>query len=505
MDLTLSITSPLPLEPLVVRVEMEDGGAAFLLVEDGWFHGSLRGQPVRVVGLAGLSEGDHPPIRSVIARPSSEPTDLSETGRLVKSVDIHELFERGVAVPADGVLRFHLLWLAPCDGAHGDAPEGTRFGSAEHTMCAALIGQDAKGKRLEFGGIRAHFNGQTVFDVGGKKLDFGMIIALAGDFYAHLDDRAVKELEWAWPPLGSLVGWLAGDYRATTLVGDTVEHVTALDEHIHKEAAGIQFGGVVTAIESAKLRFPMRRYLALASQNHCHFACQNWSYSENDNPALALYEAYHARAKEQARAAGAQDDRAGLDEALVVDAFGCHFLTDLFASGHIRTPRAILGQRFGIAVGALVMSKRMHDQDNQLGLWVTPLRRTPGHKRVVWRAYGDDSLFSDQAKPHFAQTQEAVRRSVAEVFAAYCEGKTKRKVPVGELALDLVPVPLLPEEGPDPELDTSPDGTPFAALPPNHLPLYKILEDGRVAELVLGGYLPLEWPSSAPVAAPVTG
>lgn len=488
MDLTLSMTSPLPPEPLVLRVELEGRNQVHVLVEEGWFQGEVAARPLSVVGVTALPEG------AALLR-SRSPSPAAPLDGERPAVDIVALFRDGVAVPEGGALRLHLLWLAPCDGAAEETVETTRFGSVEHSLCALLIGKGANGKRLEHHGIRAHFTGESTFDVGGKPLDFGMIIALAGDFYAHLDDRARTDFAWAWPPMESIVGWLAGDYRGTTLAGDTAEAVKGLHDHIHAEAAGIQFGGVAKAIDSVRLKHPMRRYLALASQNHCHFACQDWSYSEQGNPALDLYRAYHRRALEEARAAGKSGERAGLDAALVVDAFGCHFLTDLFASGHIRTPRAVLGERFGIAMGALVMSKRMHDEDNRKGLWVTPLQRGDG-PRVVWRAYGDDCLFKPEAKAHFAQIQEAVRRSAAEVFAAYCEGASGMPVQAGPRAEELIPVPLLPGEGPAPASDVLPDGqSSFPDHPPNHAPMYRLLEDGRVAERVFGKYVPLERPA----------
>jgi len=485
MDLSISLTSPLPPEPMLFEVRLDSGSMCHALVDDGWFQGEVPGRPLHARGLAALPEGATA-LRSVSAAPTAPPAGDRP------AVDLATLFGKGIDVPADGALRLEILWLAPCDGKNEERPEQTRFGSVEHSFCAALVGLDEKGKTLVYHGIAAHFSKETLFDVGGKDLDFGMIIALAGDFYAHLDERARKDFDWAWPAMESISGWIAGDYRATTLSGDSKGAVQALHDQIEKEAAGIQFGGVVQALDTLTLRFPMRRYLALASQNHCHFACQNWLYSEQENPALSLYRAYHERAMREAREASSFQE---LEAAIVVDAFGCHFLTDLFASGHIRTPRAVLGTRFGIAMGALMMSKWMHDEDNRLGLWVTHWRRPDDSRRVVWRAYGDDNLFRPEAEQHLDQIREAVRRSSAEVFAAYCEAKSGLTVPFPDKAEDLVPVPLLPGEGPVPNVDVSPDGQDFADHPVNHLPLYKILEDGRVGERHLGKYVPMELPS----------
>lgn len=497
MLLQISIESPLPSERFAAVVETEGGGREPILIEDGWFEGEVSGRALRLKCVFESEAGARP---STTRRPAEGARERRE--RL--PVDVMHLFHPGIDVPADGRLDIDVLWLAPCDGVPDAAPEGTRFGSYEHTLCAARIGLTEDGRELQIGAIRAGFDDKTELDVGGKSLRFGSIIAMAGDFYAHLDDQAARDFAWAWPPMSGITGWLGGDYRAMTLVGDSQSSVEGLHDHIHREATGSQVGALATAIDAAESKHPMRRYLALASQNICHFACQNAGYSQVGNPALALYRAYHRRAVEEARRAGEAGDRTALHAALVVDAFGCHFLTDLFASGHIRTPRDVLGQRFGITIGALVMSKRIHDEDNRDGLWVTTMNPAEGERRtgaagtrVVWRAYGDDALESPNAKVHLAQIQESVRRSTAEVFGAYCAAHDGVEPPALPRAEDLVPAPLPPGEGPGPG-DVSPDGGAFPDLPANHPPMYKILDDGRVAQRVLGRFVPLEL--SAPPA-----
>jgi hypothetical protein len=476
MKLTLSIDSPLPPETWLASVELEGGGHETIRVADGWFEGEMPARPLRVTcSTAAAGAHSAAPRASTTSRPSAPPP----AGRL--PVDVVQLFGDGVPVPADGRLELQLLWLFPCEGAAPKVGEDKRFGSFEHTLCAELVGKDERGRPLRFHGIDAHFDAAWKLDVGGKRLTFGTVIAMAGDYYAHLDDRAVADFAWAWPEMAGAAGWLAGDYRATTLAGDDMVAVSALDEHIHKEGPGAGAGILTQAALAIKSDYPLRRYLALASQNICHFACQNSSYSARGNPALALYRAYHLRALAEARAAGEAGDRDGLDAALVVEAFGCHFLTDLFASGHIRVPRGVLGRRFGITRGALVMSKRFHDEDNREGLWVRPLR-FQGEKRPVWRAFGDDWFSIDDAAIHRAQVQESVRRSAAEVFAAYCAARKEADLPELPAGEDLVAVPLAPGEAPDLASDASPGGGALSHFPPNRPPLYKVLDDGRVAE-----------------------
>lgn len=187
------------------------------------------------------------------------------------------------------------------------------------------------------------------------------------------------------------------------------------------------------------------------------------------NEALISYHYYHYRALAAAEIAGISmvNQQQKFIDALVIEAFGCHFLTDLFASGHMRVPRRALGETFGIMRGGLGMAHGMHDEDNKRGLWVTT--RIPQSPRVVWRAFGDAKLFHPEAAPHFGMVQEAVRRSVAEVFARY--GGVS-EIAAADTAEALLPVPIAagctPHIGDVLPFDMGVPGT----APPNHFPMY---------------------------------
>src|SRR6185295_7791592 len=141
------------------------------------------------------------------------------------------------------------------------------------------------------------------------------------------------------------------------------------------------------------------------------------------------------------------------------------------------TPRRALGERFGIARGSLRMSKAMHDEDNAVGLWCTTLAPAAG-PRVVWRAFGDGKLLHPDAGRHLLQVQEAVRRSVWELYEAHAG----RGVAADQRAECWVPVPLAPGQAPV-AADVFPNGTAHAGgAAPNHAPLYALLPDGHVGE-----------------------
>jgi hypothetical protein len=470
--LEVSVTAPFAIGDVVARVHLTDGNHVLVVLRDGYFSGHLPATPLRLTLTTDPAPAGEAPLRP----PSDEAASRPE-GRLV---DVHTLFEDGCDVPEDGRLTVRLLWGTPCHYERlPDAPEGKRFASWEHVICARYVGLDADlATRLTFNGITASFTEMTKLPVGYNDLTFGEIICLGGDFYAHLDSAAAHDFEWAWPPLRGFVGWLTGDYRGQTLrdadfiEAKTLLEIIARDKDENRGAAG-EFAVLAYAVNS----YLARRYLALASQNYCHFACPAPGWSEMSNAALRLYRGYHTRALQEARAArNAVNTDIALRHALATDAFGCHFLTDLFASGHMRVPRRLLGDRYGVLRGALGMSLRMHAEDNELGLWCTTrLPRSPG-ERVVWRAYGDGLLRQEVAALHLQQVQEAVRRSAAEVFAAYCESQ----LPESDRAEAMLPIALPPGEAPR-LADKLPDG---AAVPlnqqPNHWPLYWFLDDGTV-------------------------
>jgi hypothetical protein len=304
----------------------------------------------------------------------------------------------------------------------------------------------------------------------------------------------------SWPDPKGLTWLLDSDYREPPLLEENVSTTRDILATFERELNRILTqqppeSWWETLKTGATTNVPLRRFLALASVNFCHFGAQPWdgSFNEAPNEALHAYRYYHRRALAQAEVAGQWPDTADarqakigkLLDALVVEAFACHFLTDLFASGHIRVPRREIAKRFGVIKGSLIMSKAMHDEDNRMGLFCTTLlEQTP---RIVWRAVGDGELLKGEAELHLAVVQEAVRRSAGEVFLRFCGTRDVQKEQTAEA---LLPVPLAAGSAPLPtdvhpfELGSPPSG------PPNHFPLYILASDsgGRsfIAERING-------------------
>jgi len=121
--------------------------------------------------------------------------------------------------------------------------------------------------------------------------------------------------------------------------------------------------------------------------------------------------------------------------ALVHEAFAQHFLTDLYAAGHIRNPRGN-GRAHGFAE-----AMRYHDQDNALGLLVEPPDGGPR-----WYAYGDRCLFGAHARTNRAMVVAAALASFQDLERI--EGRPWDFVPPRLSSWDTTPTPSM--TGPEP-------------------------------------------------------
>lgn len=471
----LHITSALPVGDLVARLSLRGGESVRIVLREGRYQGALPDVPLRLQ----LTAEEAPAGTAELRTPTESEAATAEPEGT--AVAYEELFENGIELTG-ATVRLQLVWglhchqgstLAPST-ARGLGPVGReRFVAWEHLQCAADVGRDRDGRPLELGDGPLGLTASTPLTVrkGALTLSFGQIIALAGDYYAYFDGQARTDCGAAWPPASGLLK-LAGDYTSPTLAEEdptVVADILAAAMRDRDQDRDKLTEASLLAKDGLFGRYPVRRYLALASQNYCHFAALPGTPPEQDVGALVWYRSYHQRALAAAREAGR--DRALLEQALVIDAFGCHFLTDLFATGHMRVPRRLLGERLGIFRGSLGLAHAMHCEDNKLGLWCTTLlAQSP---RRVWVAYGDAMLCSPVSElQHLGLVREAVRRSVHEVIAAY-QGTS---LPPAEQAEALVPVPLRPGEAPTehdvlPQSPMLPTLTLFPDLGANHYPM----------------------------------
>lgn len=134
----------------------------------------------------------------------------------------------------------------------------------------------------------------------------------------------------------------------------------------------------------------------------------------------------HVYALSVAREAGEKEDEEMLKKAYAIEAFACHFLTDLFSAGHIRNQR---GDLETFLVNELKFEKKwakplaglltgaQHEKDGNDGLNVSNER---GDR---WRAYGDGSFFLPKNKDNKKLAIEATQASIDEIYDAYSNPK----------------------------------------------------------------------------------
>jgi hypothetical protein len=144
------------------------------------------------------------------------------------------------------------------------------------------------------------------YGLGGDVLGFGEVVALAGDYFGTYDEMA--ELA-RWEDGRNELAWAR--WSALELPKDQEPHVPQ-------------------AIKDAV----RNRYYLLASRNVSHFSA--------GGSAWPAYVTCHSRAIADALQAGQSGDARVWRRALTIEAFGDHFLSDMFSGGHVRTPRAAI-------------------------------------------------------------------------------------------------------------------------------------------------------------------
>lgn len=284
-------------------------------------------------------------------------------------------------------------------------------------------------------------------------ISYGQLIALGGDFYG-IPDRPICEARTpengffdAWASLADSLDFLPGLTQLAAILSTMKEEVDAVAEAVKKgippSTVYAQFGDRLSIRWTSVTAF---RYVRLALHNFDHFG---------DN-AVKAYNAGHRVARSEAvRASQATDRderRARLERAYAMNAFACHFLTDLFSSGHLRVPRVPLYYKSGDAVlnGRLV--RAMHDEDSYHGLTV---QNASGE---TWKAFGDKRLLDTESARNLKIVVQATQRSADGVWNAYKTGNT---------------------DGPDTALDLIPQLTSITT-PPNDYPLFKEIPPKRL-------------------------
>jgi len=175
------------------------------------------------------------------------------------------------------------------------------------------------------------------------------------------------------------------------------------------------------------------RYLALAKVNYDHFMPNSkLVYRAGHNLAINNVIKAHALVK---KGGAVEEAREALVRAFALEGMANHFLTDMFAPGHLRTPRVALHHYCHATVGAFI-SKCSHDQDNKMGMTV---ENSLGQK---WFAMGDSMYFDKENKKNRAMAKATVATSLREILYAFVHGKKDKNT---FHALKMAPNPEMSE------------------------------------------------------------
>lgn len=163
------------------------------------------------------------------------------------------------------------------------------------------------------------------------------------------------------------------------------------------------------------------RYLILAGKNFDHFQHDAW----------IAYQTGHNLAIKEALSAHQAADKNRLALAYAMNAFACHFLSDRFSAGHIRTPRWELSQHTTPSTTGNLLAGYMHNEENAAGIHVH------NERGDHWVSYGDRSYRNqDNAQNRFL-INEILQTSAKQIFIAYQQGiapvdETKLLLPMAD-------------------------------------------------------------------------
>lgn len=259
----------------------------------------------------------------------------------------------------------------------------------------------------------------------GVNLTYGQIMALAGDFYglpnspisdgADLEDQidrfmaAFNTLDQADPnevmnilgimndqatQVASIAQQNAGAPDAWSIAYTEANADDAYDRRYNQATGGSGSGPGWYLTKG--------RYLNLAATNWDHFG----------KHAITSFQAGHQAAIRQALVAKSSGLAADLMLAYKLEAFAGHFLSDLFSSGHLRTPRKEMHE----AKTGDLCSRLMHDEDCYNGLVVQ------NALNESWTCYGDKRLNDTANATNMAKAQEALQASLTAIWECFQMG-----------------------------------------------------------------------------------
>lgn len=277
------------------------------------------------------------------------------------------------------------------------------FGSAEHVAIGEAVVLQGLGKN------------DTLLLKGVQQIKFHQIVALAGDFYGRPGEAISL-------PGGSQDDKTTRFQRAfDTLATANNDEIRRIILEVEAECKAVKHSALPHHCYSHQMIEKNRAIKKIKADIDELLIDNSDHFSSNAKDA---YHIGHALARKKAAEAGKKKDIEGLKSAYALDAFACHFLTDLFAAGHIRNQRGQL-ETFLVSTLKIELSKAkkfagiltgaQHQKDGDEGLNVK------NGKGEFWRAYGDGHFYSPKNTENKEMVIKATQASVDEVYAAFAQ------------------------------------------------------------------------------------
>lgn len=276
----------------------------------------------------------------------------------------------------------------------------------------------------------------VLYGANGVRLGtFGDVVAMAGDFFAPDNKNEIICL-----------GPTPEDRRArfydsvSTMDQAQQPGVDEIIQEFDNELAGIKGKEQTTIVWQVYRKFSFAKFLftlAAGSLNNTVFAkqifdrlvanfdhfgtCGQLAYGTGHFEACTLAETAgntvrsvfnNMASTAPQRQAALSAANSSLIRAYFLDAFSLHFLSDQFAAGHLRTPRAALVNQCADTPGGL-LANYQHDEENRNGLHVV---NRLGKK---WISYGDSNVFDVRNLENLQTVHSAIHASRVEVVAAF--------------------------------------------------------------------------------------
>ena len=306
---------------------------------------------------------------------------------------------------------------------------------------------NANQKSLNFIKVKSHGHNTR----SGPELTFGKISALAGDFYGvpeqpitlvhetklgQISDARKQRAIDAFDTIGE---WKEEDYtKFQNMLSRNLKFIDKERSYIEKDGKGkssdtfrvIAYHGFEDSINEVYEENASYHYMTflgklkfLDRDHHDYLTKLLFCNYDHFQPYAAVtFEVFLALAMDEARKARREnltpnDKNQILETAYAKLAFGCHFLGDSFSSGHMRTPRRELPQSTFPDLTGHKLCNKMHDEDNEHGLWVTS-KKAQREGASSWIAYGDKMLHHTACSKNFEYARKAFQTAINEVFRA---------------------------------------------------------------------------------------